>query len=61
MFLGRFKSKKGEIPRQATGFCFKPSEYCGARIFWLPKRFGHFSIEILEDKALEAFVETAYA
>ena len=33
----------------------------GARIIWLPKRFGHFSIEILEDKALEAFVEAAFA
>ncbi|KOX98513.1 VOC family protein [Pseudomonas nunensis] len=33
----------------------------GKRIIWLPKRFGHFSIEILEDKALEAFVEEAFA
>jgi methylmalonyl-CoA/ethylmalonyl-CoA epimerase len=33
----------------------------GTRIIWLPKRFGHFSIEILEDKALEAFIETAFA
>lgn len=33
----------------------------GTRIIWLPKRFGHFSIEILEDKALEAFVEAAIA
>ncbi|KPN91342.1 VOC family protein [Pseudomonas nunensis] len=33
----------------------------GKRIIWLPKRFGHFSIEILEDKALEAFVEAAFA
>jgi methylmalonyl-CoA/ethylmalonyl-CoA epimerase len=33
----------------------------GTRIIWLPKRFGHFSIEILEDKALEAFVEAAFA
>ncbi|QAY86455.1 VOC family protein [Pseudomonas arsenicoxydans] len=33
----------------------------GTRVIWLPKRFGHFSIEILEDKALEAFVETAFA
>lgn len=33
----------------------------GTRIIWLPKRFGHFSIEILEDKALEAFVEVAFA
>jgi len=24
------------------------------------KRFGHFSIEILEDKALEAFIEAAF-
>ncbi|CAI8771398.1 VOC family protein [Pseudomonas sp. IT-P294] len=33
----------------------------GTRIIWLPKRFGHFSIEILEDKALEAFIEAAFA
>ena len=33
----------------------------GTRIIWLPKRFGHFSIEILEAKALEAFVEAAFA
>lgn len=32
----------------------------GTRIIWLPKRFGHFSIEILEDKALAAFVEAAF-
>ncbi|WP_017902111.1 VOC family protein [Pseudomonas asplenii] len=33
----------------------------GARIIWLPKRFGHFSIEILEEKTLEAFLEKAFA
>ncbi|NVZ71737.1 VOC family protein [Pseudomonas costantinii] len=33
----------------------------GTRIIWLPKRFGHFSIEILEEKTLEAFVEAAFA
>ncbi|OYP97563.1 methylmalonyl-CoA epimerase [Pseudomonas mandelii] len=33
----------------------------GTRIIWLPKRFGHFSIEILEDTALEAFIEDAFA
>ena len=33
----------------------------GTRIIWLPKRFGHFSIEILEDKALEAFIEAAFS
>jgi methylmalonyl-CoA/ethylmalonyl-CoA epimerase len=27
----------------------------------LPKRFGHFSIEILEEKALGAFIEAAFA
>jgi methylmalonyl-CoA/ethylmalonyl-CoA epimerase len=31
------------------------------RIIWLPKRFGHFSIEILEEKALAAFIEGAFA
>lgn len=33
----------------------------GTRIIWLPKRFGHLSIEILEEKALEAFIEAAFA
>ncbi|MBV4477691.1 VOC family protein [Pseudomonas sp. B2M1-30] len=33
----------------------------GARIIWLPKRFGHFSIEILEEKSLEAAIEAAFA
>lgn len=33
----------------------------GARIIWLPKRFGHFSIEIIEAQALEAFIEGAFA
>ncbi|MBP5947802.1 MULTISPECIES: VOC family protein [unclassified Pseudomonas] len=33
----------------------------GTRIIWLPKRFGHFSIEILEEKSLEAFVEAAFS
>lgn len=33
----------------------------GTRIIWLPKRFGHFSIEILEEQALEAFIASAFA
>lgn len=33
----------------------------GTRIIWLPKRFGHFSIEILEEKGLEAFMLAAFA
>lgn len=33
----------------------------GKRIIWLPKRFGHFSIEILEERTLEAFIESAFA
>ena len=32
----------------------------GGRIIWLPKRFGHFSMEILEEKTLEAFIEEAF-
>ncbi|QHF05313.1 methylmalonyl-CoA epimerase [Pseudomonas asturiensis] len=32
----------------------------GGRIIWLPKRFGHFSVEILEEKTLEAFIEAAF-
>lgn len=33
----------------------------GTRIIWLPKRFGHFSIELLEEKELEAFIKDAFA
>ena len=33
----------------------------GGRIIWLPKRFGHFSIEILEEHGLEAFILEAFA
>ena len=33
----------------------------GGRIIWLPKRFGHFSMEILEEKGLEAFIEVAFS
>ena len=33
----------------------------GSRIIWLPKRFGHFSIEILEEKGLQAFMLAAFA
>lgn len=32
----------------------------GTRILWLPKRFGHFSIELLEEKELEAFIQAAF-
>lgn len=33
----------------------------GTRIIWLPKRFGHFSIEILEEKGLQAFMLAVFA
>ncbi|SDY26585.1 methylmalonyl-CoA/ethylmalonyl-CoA epimerase [Pseudomonas sp. NFIX28] len=33
----------------------------GTRILWLPKHFGHFSIELLEEAELEAFIEEAFA
>ena len=33
----------------------------GVRIIWLPKRFGSFSIELLEDSELEAFLDDAFA
>ncbi|KAA8559348.1 hypothetical protein SAMN05444743_14713 [Pseudomonas sp. PDC86] len=33
----------------------------GGRIIGLPKRFGHFSIEILEEKGLKAFIDAAFA
>jgi methylmalonyl-CoA/ethylmalonyl-CoA epimerase len=32
----------------------------GGRIIWLPKRFGHFSMEILEEATLEAFIAEAF-
>lgn len=32
----------------------------GARILWLPKQFGNFSIELLEEAELESFVEEAF-
>lgn len=31
-----------------------------ARVIWLPKRFGHFSIEIIEQQMLDAFIEAAF-
>jgi len=37
------------------------SSPAGARIIWLPKRFGHFSIEIIEAAGLEAFIDGAFA
>ncbi|WP_085688101.1 MULTISPECIES: VOC family protein [unclassified Pseudomonas] len=33
----------------------------GTRIIWLPKRFGHFSIEILEERSLEAFIADSFS
>ena len=33
----------------------------GGRIIWLPKQFGHFSIEILEAEGLERFIEEVFA
>lgn len=32
----------------------------GVKIIWLPKRFGEFSIEILEEKSLEQFMAEAF-
>ncbi len=33
----------------------------GTRIIWLPRQFGHFSIEVLEEQTLEAFIQEAFA
>ncbi|MFC7287268.1 VOC family protein [Herminiimonas glaciei] len=33
----------------------------GARIIWLPKKFGNFSIELLEEGELEKFLVEAFA
>lgn len=32
----------------------------GVRIIWLPKRFGEFSIEILEEAGLQQFINEAF-
>jgi methylmalonyl-CoA/ethylmalonyl-CoA epimerase len=32
----------------------------GARILWLPRRFGHFSIELLQQDELDAFLREAF-
>ncbi|PXY45423.1 VOC family protein [Flavobacterium hydrophilum] len=32
----------------------------GVRIIWLPKRFGEFSIEILEEEGLQKFIKEAF-
>lgn len=32
----------------------------GARILWLPKRFGNLSIELLEERELETFLAEAF-
>lgn len=32
----------------------------GARILWLPRRFGHFSIELLEQAGLERFMQEVF-
>ncbi|CAD0002877.1 VOC family protein [Flavobacterium salmonis] len=33
----------------------------GVRIIWLPKRFGEFSIEILEEEGLQQFIKEAFS
>ncbi|OXB24508.1 methylmalonyl-CoA epimerase [Flavobacterium tructae] len=33
----------------------------GVKIIWLPKRFGEFSIEILEEKGLQQFMNDAFS
>lgn len=33
----------------------------GVRIIWLPKRFGEFSIEILEEEGLQQFMNDAFS
>ncbi len=33
----------------------------GVRIIWLPKRFGEFSIEILEEKGIQQFIKEAFS
>ncbi|WP_264532151.1 VOC family protein [Flavobacterium sp. N502540] len=33
----------------------------GVRIIWLPKRFGEFSIEILEEAGLQQFINDAFS
>ncbi|MFW0739724.1 hypothetical protein [Flavobacterium sp. T12S277] len=33
----------------------------GVKIIWLPKRFGEFSIEILEEAGLQQFMNEAFS
>ncbi len=33
----------------------------GTRIIWLPKHFGHFSIKILEERSLKAFIADSFS
>lgn len=33
----------------------------GVRTIWLPKRIGHFSIELIEEEELEKFINNAFA
>jgi methylmalonyl-CoA/ethylmalonyl-CoA epimerase len=59
-----YKKSPGVQPEDENGkplACANLQSPSGARIIWLPKRFGHFSIEILEEKALEAFIEAAFS
>jgi len=55
---------KGVQPEDENGLLLALEDLqspSGTRIIWLPKRFGHFSIEILEEQGLEAFMVAAFA
>lgn len=53
----------GVQPEDENGRPLSRGNLCspsGARILWLPKRFGHFSIELLEAGELERFLQDAF-
>ena len=56
--------EKGEQPEDENGKPLAREDLdspSGVRIIWLPKRFGQFSIEILQADELERFVESAFS
>jgi len=55
---------RGEQPEDENGKPLAREQLdspSGVRIIWLPKRFGHFSIEILQADELEQFIRSAFA
>lgn len=54
----------GEQPEDENGMPLSRDQLdtpSGVRIIWLPKRFGNFSIEILQADELEHFIRSAFS